>query len=191
MTDLERAAAVVAAQINDDGSTYAEIWNEAISAAEAAIRALPQGIDRVARMQARLDDAEAIINAAVEIMTFEQVGQWAGVRRWLEQDESDYLQPPDEKRAAYAEANPLGGPARMFEAIAERIRAGEDYYAVLDDYGLQHKGADAKDAERYRWLRDRKNAVKSFDMFNENCDDVLDGLIDAAIAAAGKENGNA
>jgi hypothetical protein len=146
MTDLERAAAVVAAQINDDGSTYAEIWNEAISAAEAAIRALPQGIDRVARMQARLDDAEAIINAAVEIMTFEQVGQWAGVRRWLEQDESDYLQPPDEKRAAYAEANPLGGPARMFEAIAERIRAGEDYYAVLDDYGLQHKGADAKDA---------------------------------------------
>lgn len=36
----------------------------------------------------------------------------------------------------YESANPLGGPARMFEAIAERIRSGEDYYAVLADYGV-------------------------------------------------------
>lgn len=40
---------------------------------------------------------------------------------------------------SYAKANPLGGPARMFESMAARIRAGEDYYSVLDDYDLQHK----------------------------------------------------
>ena len=40
---------------------------------------------------------------------------------------------PKEK---YEAANPLGGPARMFDAIAERIRAGEDYYSVLADYGV-------------------------------------------------------
>jgi hypothetical protein len=157
-----------------------------------------EGRGRIARMQARLDDAESLINAAVEIMTFEQVGQWAGVRSWLEQDESDYLQPPDEKRAAHAEANPLGGPARMFDAIAERIRAGEDYYAVLDDYGLQHKGADAKDAERYRWLRDKSEYDDPFYIsvpFMSPRDNFkafeVDAAIDAAIAAAGKENGNA
>jgi len=44
----------------------------------------------------------------------------------------------DERRKAYEAANPLGGPARMFEAIASRIRAGEDYHEVLRDYDLQH-----------------------------------------------------
>ena len=36
----------------------------------------------------------------------------------------------------YAAANPLGGPARIFDAMAERVRAGEDFYAVLADYGF-------------------------------------------------------
>ena len=36
----------------------------------------------------------------------------------------------------YAERNPLGGPAKVFDAIAERLRAGEEYHAVLADYGL-------------------------------------------------------
>lgn len=39
----------------------------------------------------------------------------------------------------YAKANPLGGPAKVFDAMADRIRAGEDYYDVLDDYGFQLK----------------------------------------------------
>lgn len=37
---------------------------------------------------------------------------------------------------AYAAKNPLGGPAKVFRAIAERIEAGEDYDAVLKDYDL-------------------------------------------------------
>ena len=36
-----------------------------------------------------------------------------------------------------AVANPLDGPATMFEAIARRLRAGEDYQAVLEDYGVR------------------------------------------------------
>lgn len=39
-------------------------------------------------------------------------------------------------RAGYDRDNPLGGPAKMFDAIAERIRAGEDYHEVLRDYGV-------------------------------------------------------
>lgn len=37
---------------------------------------------------------------------------------------------------AYAKANPLGGPAKVFEAAAQRIRAGESLTEVMDDYGL-------------------------------------------------------
>jgi hypothetical protein len=38
----------------------------------------------------------------------------------------------------YAHRNPLGGVARVFESMALRIRAGEPYADVLDDYGYQH-----------------------------------------------------
>lgn len=41
------------------------------------------------------------------------------------------------RHETYAAANPLGGPATMFEAIARRLRAGEDYQAVMDDYGIR------------------------------------------------------
>ena len=36
----------------------------------------------------------------------------------------------------YQRANPLGGPAAMFDTIADRIRAGEPMADVLADYGL-------------------------------------------------------
>lgn len=38
---------------------------------------------------------------------------------------------------SYAAANPLGGPAVIFDSMASRIRAGEDFYHVLADYGFQ------------------------------------------------------
>lgn len=40
------------------------------------------------------------------------------------------------RREEYDRANPLGGPASMFRAMAERIEAGEAYAAVLADYGV-------------------------------------------------------
>lgn len=36
----------------------------------------------------------------------------------------------------YAAPNPLGGPARIFDAMANLVRAGEGFYAVLADYGF-------------------------------------------------------
>lgn len=39
--------------------------------------------------------------------------------------------------AEYARANPLGGPASVFEAAAERIRSGEPLDEVMQDYALQ------------------------------------------------------
>jgi hypothetical protein len=36
----------------------------------------------------------------------------------------------------YRKDNPLGGPANMFDAIASRIRLGEEYYAVLADFDV-------------------------------------------------------
>lgn len=44
--------------------------------------------------------------------------------------------PADTKAEEYRRANPLGGPANFFHAIAERIEAGEDYDAVLRDMGV-------------------------------------------------------
>ncbi len=50
----------------------------------------------------------------------------------------------------YADGNPLGGPASIFDAIAERIRAGEDYDAVLHDYGITHeRRKDCIEIDRY------------------------------------------
>lgn len=47
---------------------------------------------------------------------------------------------PSDAAAEYARRNPLGGPAVVFEAMASRVRAGENFYEVLDDYGfsVQH-----------------------------------------------------
>lgn len=35
----------------------------------------------------------------------------------------------------YREKNPLGGPAKVFDAMADAIRAGDDFNAVCADYG--------------------------------------------------------
>lgn len=40
------------------------------------------------------------------------------------------------RRMTYAERNPLGGPATRFEAVASRLRAGDDYAETLKDFWL-------------------------------------------------------
>lgn len=35
----------------------------------------------------------------------------------------------------YREKNPLGGPAKVFDAMADQIRAGDDFNKVIADYG--------------------------------------------------------
>lgn len=67
----------------------------------------------------------------------------------------------------YARLNPLGGPAKVFDAMAARIRAGEPYDAVLADYGLQHVAVSETrhaDSVRLDFLADITNlsALRDF-----------------------------
>jgi hypothetical protein len=39
------------------------------------------------------------------------------------------------KAAAQAKVNPLGGPAKVVDAMAAAIRAGDDYHATRGIYG--------------------------------------------------------
>ena len=49
----------------------------------------------------------------------------------------DLMREALEARAqSYESANPLGGPAKVFDAMANAIRAGDEYHAVLRQYGF-------------------------------------------------------
>ena len=52
------------------------------------------------------------------------------------------------QQQAYEEANPLGGPAKVFQAMADAIRAGDSYHAVLRQYGY----AEAQQQEPVAWM---------------------------------------
>lgn len=43
------------------------------------------------------------------------------------------------RSAKYHRPNPLGGPAVIFDACANAIRAGESIKSAMDDYGLRFK----------------------------------------------------
>lgn len=64
------------------------------------------------------------------------------IRRWFSQDmkakhwECVALAKKLRKIAKYHKPNPLGGPARVFDAMADRIRAGDKFDDVLKDYGF-------------------------------------------------------
>ena len=66
------------------------------------------------------------------IERYEAGHDWSDAEHW----EALVVLRAEQQRRAYAKANPLGGPASMFRAIAERIEAGEEYWAVLRDYGV-------------------------------------------------------
>ncbi len=82
---------------------------------------------------------DALRKAAQALIDYEDAGPDDGRGGWLYWEEKFMA-----LRAALAAAdeyerkNPLGGPASVFRAAAERIEAGEDYDAVLRDYGLAH-----------------------------------------------------
>lgn len=49
----------------------------------------------------------------------------------------------------YREKNPLGGPAKVFDAMADQIRAGDDFNKVIADYGwCPVSRAERAEAER-------------------------------------------
>jgi len=61
----------------------------------------------------------------------------------------DALAEPEE----YAAQNPLGGPAKVFDAMADAIRAGDDYHATLRRYGFAEVKALAEpEQEPVAWM---------------------------------------
>ncbi len=48
------------------------------------------------------------------------------------------------RAAEYARPNPLGGPAKVFEACADAIRAGDDIDKAMAEYGLKWVKAKGK-----------------------------------------------
>lgn len=73
----------------------------------------------------------------------------------------------------YREKNPLGGPAKVLDAMADRIRAGDDFMAVLRDYGFytaDEMRAAEKDARCFRfWVREAANAPGDMARLIANC----------------------
>jgi len=63
-------------------------------------------------------------------------------------DEARRASTPRSAREEYAKKNPLGGPATVFLAIAERLKAGEEYHAVLADYDLVQRSASVPQVDR-------------------------------------------
>ena len=58
-----------------------------------------------------------------------------------------YVAEQPAQQQAYQQANPLGGPAKVFDAMADAIRAGDDYHAVLRQYGY----IEAQQQEPVAW----------------------------------------
>lgn len=52
----------------------------------------------------------------------------------------------------YAAQNPLGGPAKVFDAMADAIRSGDDYHATLRRYGFAEVKAPQPEQEPVAWL---------------------------------------
>ena len=72
--------------------------------------------------------------------------------RWPKEDEygarRDFNEMRDlakrlRKAHKYHKPNPLGGPAKMFDAIADRMRAGDSMKECMADYGLKFKRSNA------------------------------------------------
>lgn len=51
-------------------------------------------------------------------------------------------QPPQQPATEYEKQNPLGGPAKVFDAMADAIRAGDSYESVLKLYGYAETKAN-------------------------------------------------
>lgn len=85
----------------------------------------------------------AVDGSASRLMTDgERIAALTATLRMAE-DECRRLRAELDGYKQYAAVNPLGGPANMLYAAAERIMAGEEYWAVLADYGMEPTTAAA------------------------------------------------
>lgn len=98
----------------------------------ADMGAMMEAADEIMRLQAEVAKWRHIAaDAELEVVSTAKELELANRRIFdLEQAATD----PE-----YAKKNPLGGPARLFDVMADRIRAGENYDEVLKDYGFNKR----------------------------------------------------
>lgn len=84
----------------------------------------------------------------------------------------------------YREKNPLGGPAKVFDAMADQIRAGDDFNKVIADYGWcpvsRAERAEAALAESERKCERLSAQMKQ--MENERREDLRSAAAEASRA---------
>ncbi|MDV7394530.1 hypothetical protein RZS08_24320, partial [Arthrospira platensis SPKY1] len=79
---------------------------------------------------------EAVVRQALEAIEEAEPGHAAQLLR-------EALTEQPAQQQAYEHDNPLGGPAKVFQAMADAIRAGDSYHAVLRQYGYVEQPAPA------------------------------------------------
>jgi len=87
----QRAAAEIASQryrVRElvDALRSERVHKSEVDLARTIIKRANEHTAEMERLCERLAEARALINAAVELMTTDQVGQWTGVRAWLEME---------------------------------------------------------------------------------------------------------
>lgn len=97
----------------------------------------------------------------------------------------------------YREKNPLGGPAKVFDAMADQIRAGEDFNKVIADYGwcpvsrAERAEAELAEAERRgreQGMREAAEVAKRGDITGWAMGgEIRDAFADAILAAIAPE----
>ena len=93
----------------------------------------PEGCQPGGRRSVTLTNADLLPGLRCALGILNRMKTAVLIRRQIEIIETELTSPE------YAKHNPMGGVARMFEAMADRIRAGEDFHEVLDDYNLAPK----------------------------------------------------
>lgn len=68
-------------------------------------------------------------------------GRWSGEHAVAKEahDEMKMLAKGLRRAHKYAKPNPFGGPAAIFDACANQIRAGESLKSAMDDFDLRFK----------------------------------------------------
>jgi hypothetical protein len=64
------------------------------------------------------------------------------------------------KAAAQAKVNPPGGPAKVVDAMAAAIRAGDDYHAPLGIYGYAKQQPTDAPSATYQEIADSMNMLR-------------------------------
>ena len=145
---LERAAVALSATPEGDTAKIADLKRQLAGEREHS-KALQAQVDAIMRpANARAMKAMNRALSAIQQAAPSPHSELGYAANELQGAIDAHLPEAPQPAAYYAAKNPLGGSARVFEVMAERIRAGEDYDAVLADYDLHRRSSARAVAEK-------------------------------------------